>query len=163
MKIHYNNLGEKGCKAGFDWKKKKTSKRNNVISESSIDKPLGLLANSRHPMICQLFRIFSRICLVLRKCNFFSSLLLSSSMDFRQPRVSWNFESTHWKSKRSASVLKCRFSSEAQSLIQPFLEPCEHNLGQKSSIKRLFQPTLGPISAVGTKSALNNWTVLALI
>ena len=33
--------------------------------------------------------------------------------------------------------------------IQPFLEPLEHNLGQKSSIKRLFQPTVGPISALG--------------
>ena len=33
--------------------------------------------------------------------------------------------------------------------IQPFLEPFEHNLGQKSSIKRLFQPTVGPISALG--------------
>ena len=29
--------------------------------------------------------------------------------------------------------------------------------GQKSSIKRLFQPTLGPISALGTKSAIGNW------
>ena len=36
-----------------------------------------------------------------------------------------------------------------QSLIQPFLEQFEHNLGQKSFIKRLFQPTVGPISALG--------------
>ena len=32
-----------------------------------------------------------------------------------------------------------------------------------SPIKRLFQPTLGPISALGSKSALVNWAVLALI
>ena len=32
-----------------------------------------------------------------------------------------------------------------------------------SPIKRLFQPTLGPISALGSKSALGKWTVLALI
>ena len=32
-----------------------------------------------------------------------------------------------------------------------------------SPIKRLFQPTLGPISALGSKSAPGNWTVFALI
>ena len=32
-----------------------------------------------------------------------------------------------------------------------------------SPIKRLFQPTLGPIAALGSKSVLVNWTVLALI
>ena len=47
---------------------------------------------------------------------------------------------------------KCQFSSAGQSLIQPFREPFEHNLSQNSSIKRLFQPTVGPISA------LANWT-----
>ena len=41
--------------------------------------------------------------------------------------------------------------------IQPLLEPFEQNLGQNSSITRLFQPTLG------SKSALGNWTLLALI
>ena len=55
----------------------------------------------------------------------------------------------HWKLKRSVSAPKCQFSPAGQSLIQPFLEPFEHNLGQKSSIKRLFQPTVGPISALG--------------
>ena len=65
-------------------REKNTSKRNNEISESSIGKPLGLLANNRNPMICQFFRIFSRTCLLLRKCNFFSFLLLSFSMAFRQ-------------------------------------------------------------------------------
>ena len=54
-------------------------------------------------------------------------------------------------------------SALQQSLIQPFLEPFEHNLGQKSSIKRLFQPTLGSISALATKLALANWTLSALI
>ena len=54
----------------------------------------------------------------------------------------------HCKLKRSVSAPKCQFSPAGQSLIQPFLEPFEHNLGQKSSIKRLFQPTVGPISAL---------------
>ena len=30
-------------------------------------------------------------------------------------------------------------------------------------MKSLFPPTLGPIAALGSKSALGNWTVLALI
>ena len=34
---------------------------------------------------------------------------------------------------------------------------------QNSPIKRLVQPTLGSISALGSKSALVNWTVLAMI
>ena len=55
----------------------------------------------------------------------------------------------HWKLKRSVSPPKCQFNHAGQSLIQPFLKPFEHNLGQKSSIKRLFQPTVGPISALG--------------
>ena len=46
---------------------------------------------------------------------------------------------------------------------QPLLESFEHNLIQNSPIKRLFQPTLGSISALGSKSALVNWTVLAMI
>ena len=54
----------------------------------------------------------------------------------------------HCKLKRSVSASKCQFSPAGQSLVQPFLEPFEHNLGQKSSIKRLFQPTVGPISAL---------------
>ena len=45
-------------------------------------------------------------------------------------------------------------------LIQPLLEPFKHNLSQNSPIKRLFHPTLGPLRS---KSALGNWTVLALI
>ena len=65
----------------------------------------------------------------------------------------------HWKLKRSVLALKCKLTPAGQSLIQPFLEPFEHNLGQKSSIRRQFQPTLRPISALGTKSALANWTV----
>ena len=56
---------------------------------------------------------------------------------------------THWKLERFVSALKCQFSPAGQNLIQPFLEPFEHNLGQKSSIKRLFQPTVGPILALG--------------
>ena len=48
----------------------------------------------------------------------------------------------HWKLKRSASAPKCQFSPAGQSLIQPFLKPFEHNLGQKSL-------TVGPISALG--------------
>ena len=45
--------------------------------------------------------------------------------------------------------LTCQFSPAGQSPIQPFLGPFEHNLGQKGSIKRLLQPTLGPILALG--------------
>ena len=55
----------------------------------------------------------------------------------------------HWKLKRSVSAPKCQFSPAGQSQIQPVLEPLEHNLGQKCSIKRLFQPTVGPISVLG--------------
>ena len=55
----------------------------------------------------------------------------------------------HCKLKRSVSTPKCQFSPAGQSLNQPFLEPFDHNLGQKSSIKWLFQPTVGPISALG--------------
>ena len=54
----------------------------------------------------------------------------------------------HCKLKRSVSAPKFQFSPAGQSLVQPFLEPFEPNLGQKSSIKRLFQPTVGPISAL---------------
>ena len=50
-----------------------------------------------------------------------------------------------------------------QSLIQPLLEPFEHHLSQNSPVKRLFQLKMRPISALGSKSALGNWTVLALI
>lgn len=45
--------------------------------------------------------------------------------------------------------LTCQFSPAGKSPIQPFLGPFEHNLGQKGSIKRLLQPTLGPILALG--------------
>ena len=54
----------------------------------------------------------------------------------------------HCKLKRSVSAPKFQFSPAGQSLVQPFLEPFEPNLGQKSSIKRLFQPTVGSISAL---------------
>ena len=50
----------------------------------------------------------------------------------------------HWKLKRSVSAPKCQFSPAGQSLIQPFLEPFQRNLGRKSYIKRLFQPRVGP-------------------
>ena len=55
----------------------------------------------------------------------------------------------HGKLKRFVSAPKCQFSPAGQTQIQLFLEPLEHNLGQKCSIKRLFQPTVGPISALG--------------
>ena len=66
----------------------------------------------------------------------------------KQYTDSWNWELI-WKLKRSVSAPKCQFSPAGQSLIQPFLEPFEHNLGKKSSIRRLFQPTGGHISALG--------------
>ena len=53
------------------------------------------------------------------------------------------------KLERYVSAPKCQFSPAGQSLIRPFLEPFEYNLGQQSSIKRLFQPTVGPILALG--------------
>ena len=52
---------------------------------------------------------------------------------------------------------KCQFSPATQSLIQPLLDPFEHNLSQNSHIKRLLQPTLGHISTLGSKLSLGNW------
>ena len=70
----------------------------------------------------------------------------------------------HQKLKRSVLSPKCQFSLAGQSLIHPFLGAIEAQFRpKKSSIIRLFQPTLGPISALGTKSAIANWTVLTLI
>ena len=53
----------------------------------------------------------------------------------------------HCKLKDLQSTLKC------QRLIQPLLEPFEHNLSHDSTINRLFQATLGLILARGSKSA----------
>ena len=55
----------------------------------------------------------------------------------------------HWKLKRTVSAPKCQFGPTGDSLIQHSLEPFERNLSQKSYIKRLFQPSVGPISAQG--------------
>ena len=63
-----------------------------------------------------------------------------------------HFQVVHWKLKRSVSAPKCQFSPAGQTLIQPLLEPFEHNLSQNCPIKSLFQP--------GSKSALGNQTVL---
>ena len=57
--------------------------------------------------------------------------------------------SVHWKLERSVSAPKCQLSPANQNLIKPFLEPFERNLGQKSYIKRPFQPRVKPISAQG--------------
>ena len=67
------------------------------------------------------------------------------------------------KIKRSVSAPKCQFSPAGQSLIQPLLEPFEHNLWPKKLNQKAIPAHAGPISALGTKSALGNWTVLALI
>ena len=69
----------------------------------------------------------------------------------------------HWKLKRSVSVPTCQFSSAGQSLIQPFLKPFEHNLGQKSSYQKAIPAHGRAHFSPRTKSALANWTVLALI
>ena len=74
-----------------------------------------------------------------------------------------HFQLVHWKFKRSVSAPKCQFSPAGQSLIQPLLEPFEHNLSQNCPIKSLFQPWLGFISALLSKSALGNRTVFTLI
>ena len=59
---------------------------------------------------------------------------------------------------------KICFSPKVLILPEPLLQPFAHNLSQNSPIKRLLKPTLGPmISALWSKSALGNWTVLALI
>ena len=62
---------------------------------------------------------------------------------------------------------KFQFSGPAdQSLIQPFMEPFELNQKEpfkKSPLKSLFQPTLGRISILGSKLALDNRIVLLLI
>ena len=60
----------------------------------------------------------------------------------------------HRKLQRSVSDLQCQFSPTGQCPIQPLLEPFEHNFGQNSSIKRVLQPTLGPISALGSDCIL---------
>ena len=67
-------------------------------------------------------------------------------------------QSFWWKTKRdkreaktwtqaSLKIKKVCFSPKVP--IQPLLKPFEHNLGQNSSITRLFQPTLGSKSALG--------------
>ena len=61
----------------------------------------------------------------------------------------------HCKQKRSAFPRNCQFSSAGQSLIQLFLEPFDHKT-TPLKFKRLFQPKLGLISAIGAKSALGN-------
>ena len=82
--------------------------------------------------------------------RFVSWLFLLGFKSYSQTRSSVPVANKlHCKLKRSVSAPKCQFSPAGHSLIQPFLEPFEHNLGQKSSIKRLFQPTVGPISALG--------------
>ena len=84
------------------------------------------------------------------KCRLFSQTKAPPERGTFGPQVYERVRiSQHWKLKRSVSAPTCQFSTAGQSLIQPFLEPLEHNLGQKSSIKRLFQPTVGPISALG--------------
>ena len=74
-----------------------------------------------------------------------SSCNLESYVDDSKLFLSFPLIELHWKLKRSVLAPKCQFNPAGQSLIQPFLEPFEHNLGQK----RLFQPTVGPISAKG--------------
>ena len=75
-------------------------------------------------------------------------------------------EFLHWRFNKNEKVC---FSPEVP--IQPCRPKSDSALPgviwaqikPNSPIKRLFQPTLGPISALGSKSALVNWTVLALI
>ena len=69
------------------------------------------------------------------------------------PEIKFNF--FHYTLQRKGS---------ANSALQPkvwfspsFLDPFEHNLSQNSPIKRLFQPTLGHISTLGSKLSLSNW------
>ena len=69
----------------------------------------------------------------------------------------------HWKLKRSVSAPKCQFSPAGQSLIKPFLQPFEHNLGQKRLNQKAIPAHGRTHFSPGTKSALANWTVLALI
>ena len=87
------------------------------------------------------------------------SQLLGSFPDFTYRRD--NEKAALKSKKRSVSALKkCQFSPAGQSLIQPLLEPFEHNL---NPIKSLLQPSLGFILARGCRSALRSWTVLALV
>ena len=72
----------------------------------------------------------------------------------------------HWRFNKNEKVCfspevpirPCRAKSDSAlpGVIWAQIKP-------NSPIKRLFQPTLGPISALGSKSALVNWAVLALI
>ena len=69
-------------------------------------------------------------------------VLFAVSPDFPIGKPEFCLHHVHCKLKRSVSAPTCQFSPAGQSLIQLLLEPFEHNLGQNSSIKRLFQPTL---------------------
>ena len=75
-------------------------------------------------------------------------------------------EFLHWRFNKNEKVC---FSPEVP--IQPCRPKSDSALPgviwaqikPNSPIKRLFQPTLGPISALGSKSALVNWAAFALI
>ena len=67
------------------------------------------------------------------------------------------------KLKSSCFSPKCQFSPSGQSLIQPFLEPFENNLGQKKLNQMAILARVRAHFRPGTKPALANWTVLALI
>ena len=118
--------------------------------------------------------------LTVRKPSLFEKPTARDNNSFNSDFVKWEWGRSGWKSKvtqcvfnltekktqcklkRSVSAPKCKFSPAGQSLIQPLLEPFEHNLGQNSSIKRLFQPTLVPISSRGSKSALGSQILIGL-
>ena len=79
--------------------------------------------------------------------------------------------------KKVSEFLQWRFNESEKICFSPEvpIQPCRPKSDSalpgviwaqfkpNSPIKRLFQLTLGPISALGSKSALVNWTVLALI
>ena len=59
----------------------------------------------------------------------------------RNHQLAFELQNSHVCGKRSK---KTCFSAAGYSLMQHLLEPFEDNLGENSSIKSPFQPTLGP-------------------
>ena len=70
----------------------------------------------------------------------------------------------HWKLKRSVSAPKCQYSPAGQSLIPSALPGA---ISAQFRPKKLNQKAIPAHARIhfspGTKSALANWTVLALI
>ena len=135
------------CQIGTLSRFRKRKKFRRCLFTSSINMMLG----NFHVVVVVLF--------IQPIAVFFTLSLLLPSSDRKVPKE----REQHWKLKRSVSAPKCQFSPAGQSLIQPFLKPFEHNLGQKKLNQKAIPAHGRAHFSPGTKSALANWTVLALI